>query len=318
MPTVVNGGNTSKKETVQDNNTRVQTEETMQDHNTHMATEETRKPTISQQIQVHQIVNSKVPVVVFVGPPASGKSMILVRLAKYLRKQGYTINPDGTFINTIRYEQSCKEFKDKLNTNIALSGTVEYLLVDVYKEGTLIAKLLEAPGEDFYDPANNEQAKANNQKILPYLANIIASKNPKTYVTLLDLDSEISFRKDSYYRESYTQRLMDFFFHNIDDDRDRIILLYNKIDCTQFGNIHGCKKETNARADAELYYPTLFASLKIDKFGGLLKMDNFCFKTFCTGIFSDAIDDYGKPYQTYNVSNDIYPKELWNEITKKW
>ena len=74
------------------------------------------------------IVNQTVPVVVFVGPPSSGKSMILVRLAKYLRNQGYTIQTDSTFLNTQKYQRDCEEFKDKLNTNIALRGTVEFLL----------------------------------------------------------------------------------------------------------------------------------------------------------------------------------------------
>ena len=67
-----------------------------------------------------KIENTKVPVVVFVGPPSSGKSMILVRLAKFLRNEGYTIKTDPTFLNTKKYQEDCQKFNDKLNTNIAL------------------------------------------------------------------------------------------------------------------------------------------------------------------------------------------------------
>ena len=57
------------------------------------------------------IVNQTVPVVVFVGPPSSGKSMILVRLAKYLHNHGYTVDTDPTFLNTPEYQQHCLDFK---------------------------------------------------------------------------------------------------------------------------------------------------------------------------------------------------------------
>ena len=46
--------------------------------------------------------------------------------------------------------------------------------------------------------------------------------------------------------------------------------------------------------------------------------DNFVFKTFCTGMFSKQTDDNGIEYKTYNVANDVYPQELWKEITKRW
>ena len=198
-----------------------------------------------------------------------------------------------------------------------MDGTVKYLLINVYKDGHEIAKLLEAPGEDFYD-TDPTTAKANNNRVLPYLATIMTSGNPKSYVLLLDLDSKVSFRNNSYHRDSYTDRFLNHFYPNIHSKRDRIILLYNKIDLTPFGTIHECRDESAARKDAEMYYPQLFATMKVKKFGGFATMDNFVFKTFCTGMFADEIDEYGQPIQTYNIANEVYPQILWQEITKKW
>lgn len=272
----------------------------------------------AQTPQVNQIINTGVPVVVFVGPPSSGKSMILVRLAKFLRNQGFTVKPDETFLNTPQYIEGCREFRAKLNTNVALDGTVKYLLVDVYDQNhRAVAKLLEAPGEDFYDPDPKTAAK-NNNGLKPYLTTIMASKNPKSYVVLLDLDSEISFRNDSSHREGYMQRFLDDFYPNINNQADQIVLLYNKIDTTPWGSIHACNDKKGAREDAKLYYEQLFNTMKVTTLGGFLTVDNFTFHTFCTGIFAKQQDDMGNNYETYNVANDCYPDTLWKEITKKW
>lgn len=310
MPTIVNGGITPQidEEVV---NPSIESQEQQQADTLPVVEEFTK-------IKTPEIIDKTVPVVVFVGPPSSGKSMILVRLAKYLRAQGYTIKTDTTFLDTDEYEQDCHEFNDKLSTNIALKGSVKFLLVNVYKNGRVVAKLLEAPGEDFYTTDPKKIKAGKNNAVEPYLSTIMTSNNPKSYVMLLDLDSEISFRKNSYHRESYAQRILDHFYPNIDKKRDRIVLLYNKIDMTLFGNINGCDDINGAQKDAKIYYPQLFSSMKVTSFGGFIESDNFVFKTFCTGMFSPTTDAFGKKFQTYNMASDIFPKELWKEITRKW
>lgn len=319
MPTIVTGGGNpqeNKNVNVQGTPDSENVIEVNNDSNSQTSAGST--PTASQ-IVTPTIVNTTVPVVVFVGPPSSGKSMILVRLSKYLRTQGYTIRPDTTFLNTPEYQKWCEEFMDKLNTNIALKGTVEFLLVKVYKNGREIAKLLEAPGEDFYTTDPEKVRNGKNKRIEPYLSTIMTSNNPKSYVMLLDLDSDICFRNDSDHRTSYSQRFLDYFYPNIDKRRDRIVLLYNKIDATPYGTINGCIDLNGAKVDAKSYYPNLFATMKIHSLGGFFTSENFVFKTFCTGMFSKILyDDKGNEYKTYDAANDIYPKELWKEITRRW
>ena len=320
MPKIVTGGDTPQQTVVSENispieeNVHSENQQGTVVNNAQQAPIPQVVPSPSGMLATPTIVNNTVPLVVFVGPPQSGKSMILVRLAKYLRNQGYTITTDPTFLNTPEYQQDCQEFQDKLNTVVALKGSVRFLLVNVYQNGREVAKLLEAPGEDFYtyDPELIRLGK--NMRVEPYLATIMTSSNPKSYVTLLDLDSDISFRNNQFHRDSYAQRFLTYFYPAINLDRDRIILLYNKIDKTMFGTINGCTDPRGARRDAELYYRQLFARMR----GGLFNLEQFVFKTFCTGMFAKQTDNFGNEYQTYNVADDKYPRELWKEITKKF
>lgn len=329
MPTIVTGENNSQKSKVKENTSQSGTAGTvidnsqMSDSSTTSAGKDIENPVVGTPPMpaarpTPTIVNNKVPIVIFAGPAASGKSMILVRLAKYLHSNGYTVKTDPTFLNTPNYQNHCQMFNDALSTTTALKGTVEFLLVNVYKDGREIAKLLEAPGEDFYTTDAEKIKIGANNSVEPYLATIMTSNNPKSYVVLLDLDSEVSFRTNGYHRESYEHRFLNNFYPAIDKKRDRIILLYNKIDKTMFGNINGCDDIPGARADAELYYKGLFSQMKVKKFGGFFTVDNFVFKTFCTGMFAKQTDAFGETYQTYNIASDVYPQDLWKEITKKW
>ena len=323
MPTIVTGGNTRQQST-STNDTSAKTG----NENLNVGQEASTAGTSTAQQGVAAgaantfatptIVNDQVPIVVFVGPPSSGKSMILVRLAKYLRNEGYTVKTDPTFLNTAQYQNDCQEFAEKLNTVEALPGSEKFLLVHVYKDGREIAKLLEAPGEDFYTTDPEQIRLGKNRRVEPYLSAIMTSRNPKSYIVLLDLDSPISFRNDTMHRDSYAQRFLTYFYPAIDQNRDRIVLLYNKIDTTMFGTIHGCTDPQGARKDAELYYRQLFASMRITRLGGFITSDNFAFKTFCTGMFTRQVDNAGNEHEIYNVAADVYPRDLWREITKRW
>lgn len=78
-----------------------------------------------------KIGDKKAPIVMLFGPPTSGKSMTLVRLARYLRKQGYTVKADPTFKSDDTYKERCAKFHKNLNTTEALLGNAlnEFLMV---------------------------------------------------------------------------------------------------------------------------------------------------------------------------------------------
>lgn len=252
------------------------------------------------------IISSAVPIVVFVGPPASGKTMTIVRLAQYLFCQGYTIQTDPTFLNTKTYRLDCEEFIQKLHTNIALDGPAGPIMVNIYKGDHLIAKILDVPNNAF-----NFIDQCENTDWIYILEALIRCNNPKTYVILLDLDSKICFRNSSVFRNAYTNYLLTQLYPKIQHSRDHVILLYNKIDATIFGTSRGCHNPNGARKDAEMYYAALFSAMRRSLLGGLLMLDNFTFKTFCVGVFNNH-----QNYQTYSVADDIYPEDLWHDIIK--
>ncbi len=103
------------------------------------------------------------------GPPTSGKSMTLVRLARYLRKQGYTVKADPTFKSDNAYKARCDQFHKNLNTTEALQGNAlnEFLMVKVINHGTTVCQILEAPGEHYFNPKKPDEVSARNFR--PYL-----------------------------------------------------------------------------------------------------------------------------------------------------
>ena len=286
-------------------------------HHTATNTISEDKNKLKYAVQPH-LNDTKTPIVFFVGPAASGKSMILVRLSKYLRNiEKCIIETDDTFLNTNEYQNDCKEFNECLDTDIALDGTVKYLLVSVKDSNKRkICQFLEAPGEDYFDPL------LPNKEIPGYMKNLIASPNKKVFVFLLDLDSKVSLRRDIKVREKYSRRLETIYNNLFERSRDRLILLYNKIDIPGYGTIHQPTQPDEAEKEVRMLYQqgqcNLFSTCRRPFLGGLFQVDNFEFRTFCTGLYSDQTDDKGNPYQTYNISGDVYPRDLWNEIIRRF
>lgn len=276
--------------------------------------------TVGQQAQQDQqnvatphLNDTEAPVVLFVGPAASGKSMILVRLSQYLRNQGYSVETDPSFLNTQAYRDACADFNTKLSTTEALKGTTKFLLVSVKKNGSKICQFLEAPGEDYFNPNNPDR------QMPAYIANLVAAPNKKIFIFLLDLDSEVSLRNDADKRHLYANRLISNIYHPlVDKRRDRVVLLYNKIDVPGFGDVHGVVNSTAAEKEARMLYTQVFNSLNRPILGGFFHVDNFVFKTFCTGIYTPEIDQFGHPHVEYDPASDKYPADLWKEIMRRF
>ena len=76
---------------------------------TGMASEETPSETAIDEDDIN-IGDKKAPIVMLFGPPTSGKSMTLVRLARYLRKLGYIVKADTTFKSGDAYRGRCDRF----------------------------------------------------------------------------------------------------------------------------------------------------------------------------------------------------------------
>ena len=88
------------------------------------------------------ICEKTAPVIVFFGPASCGKTMTLVRLSRFLQKQGYELIPDRSFRPSYdkNYKNLCDNFSKIVNSDDAASRTdnISFMLVKVFKNGRTI------------------------------------------------------------------------------------------------------------------------------------------------------------------------------------
>ena len=266
------------------------------------------------------------PLVIFVGPASCGKTMVLMSLAEYLRKDlKYVITPDYNFIEfDDAYVKLCNEFKDKLNHNIAvergkykpaMSKTNKPIMVDVFtKTNKRVVRMLEAAGEDFFDPTNPAMP------IERYITNAVSvsrtGRCPVYYVLLLDLHTRNhELYRDDTLRDEYQKRLIEICKNY--KKGDKIILLYNKYDENRAGIGEDPMDIVKKK------YNTLIDSLKRN-FIGIHEYDGYdTLLPYVTGVDYHFEEDYeGKKgdVPVYYTDDAVlkYEKDLWAALTKKF
>ena len=251
-----------------------------------------------------KIGDKRAPIIMLFGPPTSGKSMTLVRLARYLRKQGYTVKADPTFKSDNAYKARCDQFHKNLNTTEALQGNAlnEFLMVKVINHGTTVCQILEAPGEHYFNPKKPDEVSARNFR--PYLTEIIRNlPNRKIWVFI----TEAEWNVHASVKDSYVARIRGC-KHQLLKPTDRVVMLYNKVDqkeeLFEDGHLHVSSAE-NAMKDE---YEGLAAVFKnTNPVTSLWRRFNYRFVPFCTGYYTKQV---GGKYK-YNESEEHYPRLLW-------
>ncbi len=251
-----------------------------------------------------KIGDKRAPIIMLFGPPTSGKSMTLVRLARYLRKQGYTVKADPTFKSDKTYKARCDQFHKNLNTTEALQGNAlnEFLMVKVINHGTTVCQILEAPGEHYFNPKKPDEVSARNFR--PYLTEIIRNlPNRKIWVFI----TEAEWNVHASVKDSYVARIRGC-KHQLLKPTDRVVMLYNKVDqkeeLFEDGHLHVSSAE-NAMKDE---YEGLAAVFKnTNPVTSLWRRFNYRFVPFCTGYYTKQV---GGKYK-YNESEEHYPRLLW-------
>ncbi|WP_449021530.1 ATP-binding protein [Prevotella jejuni] len=243
------------------------------------------------------IADKTSPIVVLYGPPSCGKTMTLIRLARWLNKNGFQVVPDKSFRGSkdTGYQQLCDNFNSFIDSNDAAKSTnlISFMLVKILDKGRTICQILEAPGEHYYNPGNNQPRP-------PYVSEIINAENRKLFAVILDAKWTDASAKKGYVDN--VRRL------NIDmQTQDKVLFVYNKIDqsLTCGGALSTSIKEVSDQ------YPGIFVSfVNQNPITKMWRKFNCGFVTFSTGNYAPTMDGTF----TYTPSRDEYPRNLWNAI----
>lgn len=275
------------------------------------STTEVRTPTDPKLIHVN-VSERRAPIILLFGAPSSGKTMTLVRLAKYLNRIGYSLQTDENFVttrNVWEYEENCNGFNKMLGTTTALGGTDrnDFLFVKVIdKFGHIVCQILEGAGEDYF-PINDPNRVSCG--FPGYMNGVFGTSNKKIWIFI----TEPNWKVDNQAKIDYVKRIAwckgQFFNEN-----DRAIILYNKVDKSSHllygqGKVH----MDAAMTDCDNEYQGIFDTfINPSPLAGFLSPKYLCkFVPFCTGQYTEALK---REEQNYTLSHPSYPAALWEAI----
>lgn len=230
-------------------------------------------------------------------------------MTRFLRSVGYTVEPDRSFRPSTdgHYENLCDNFDNMVSQIEAADSTdkINFMLVKVFKEGKPICQILESPGEYYFKPSDP------SAQFPLYINDIINNKNRKIWVLFTEPSHTNRLMSHSDKRGLYSKKISKL--KSKLSSRDRIIVLYNKIDETPFVNGIGKINYRQAIKDVQNNYDNIFAPFKnLNPITKLWQEYRFDFVVFQSGDFVKTEDGS----YSFSVGNDYYPKKLWEFLLK--
>lgn len=272
-----------------------------------------KTPTDPNKITVH-VIDHTAPILLIFGAPSSGKTMTLVRLAKYLRTQGYSLSVDTNFCtNAWEYTENAGRFNNMLGTTSALSGTGrnDFLFLKICDgKGKTVCQILEGAGEDYFPTVASPGQTIPHTPFPAYMNGIFTATNKKIWMFITEPDWKVDFNRKNDYVERIRYCKNQYFAAN----RDKSIILYNKVDTTKFVYGPGQVEKKNAMNACNNEYPGLFEIFKNQSALSFFQDKYTCkFVPFSTGVYGQSIPGQ---QANYVQSHDSYPHVLWEAIMK--
>lgn len=245
------------------------------------------------------------PLVMLFGPEASGKTMALIRLTKYLWKKGYQVVPVKSFRPPYdeHYNAICESYSSMCHSQYAVDCTMgcNFVLVKVIdKQGRTVCQLMDAPGQWYFD-------RNRPQTGLPACINrIIGLSNKHIWLFFVEPDWDDCNTRQMYV-ERITQMRSAMFL------KDRTIFVSNKIDMYPHLLLKDGMPNTNLIfRDIKKQYPNIFTPFENkNSITRLFRKYDSRFVPFSAGSFAPISD--GRQV-VYNSSYTFYPKSLWKAI----
>lgn len=253
------------------------------------------------------IADDKTPVVVFFGPPACGKTMTLIRLTSYLRKNGYTITPVTSFRPSYdtNYKRVCDDFNSIVTSFDAAKSTphIDFMLVQVLTpNGRALCQILEGPGEYYFNP------ECPDDPFPAYVNTIINCGNRKIWTIFVEPDGTSKASSQSA-RENYVLRIKDL--KTRFKTRDKVIFLFNKVDITPYVMSPGRVNEHELARHTNNVYRGIFDSFKnVHPITKIWRTYNCKFLPFQTGNYTKTVTGG----LTYQEGPDEYPRMFWKKL----
>lgn len=251
------------------------------------------------------IPDTQTPIVVFFGSPASGKTLALLRMIRYLEQNNHQVVPEAVFRPQTdkHYAKMCSGLKDMAYSQYAPGGTdiISFMLVKVIDQQSnrTLCQILEAPGEHYFD--------GRAELSFPtYINAIRTSPNRKVWVFFVEQD----WGSDQNIRSLYAQKICSM--QGLISSRDKVVFLFNKSDK------HRHQYKRNGEPNKQVFftniqqqYPGIFTKYQNTGIAKYL-YGEYNFKTVCfsSGVFNRTNDDR----EVWTLESDRYCQELWDAI----
>ena len=253
------------------------------------------------------IADNHTPMVILYGPQGSGKTMMMLRLFRFLIcKHQYNVLPDLCFrpADDVIYQHLCKNLMDDVFSIYVDPHHIDWMLLSkiINHRGESICQVLKLPGQHCFDDYHYPFV------VPPYIQNLSKVPNRKAWIIFLDMNMP------SPLRDAYSQMVV-----NMDEDliseHDQIILLISKMDrWTHFFNSHGRPQMNVALKDMVIQYPQIFAHFAHTTWIKKLLFGPSRLKIACfsAGAFTFTNDWR----EVWTPSSDWYCEQFWKSVTK--
>lgn len=250
------------------------------------------------------IIDKQTPIVILYGPRASGKTMVMFRLFRYLESRDCHILPDLTFRPSfdVHYNHDCNCFHEMMYNDRMVSH-INWILAKVVnnkREG--LCQVLKLPGIHCFDESCDFEPPA-------YFKFISETPNKKVWIIFFEEDWS-----SSQLRELYS-RVVTSLDSKLIKKQDKILLLFSKIDKRRE------RFKTCGRPDTISFikvmkslYPNIFEQYAYKTWIKKVVFGPYRFKPilFTSGVFNRTTD--GR--EVWTPESDWYCKQLWKNIIK--
>lgn len=249
-----------------------------------------------------------VPLMIFVGPRASGKTLAVARMIRFLQMQGYAILPYQYFCAfSYRWHQglspTMKDLAYRRNTPSGPADMNSQIWVISNGDSQTVCFLLDAPGDCYF---NRDDPHA---PLPPYLSSLLASYDKKVWVLFVEQDWGTNQRD----RDLYAQKIDEM--RALISPNDKVVFLFNKTDRhhEQYDKYGRPKKQLFFKK-IRAQYPGIFDKFKRSGLMALLYGKyNFKAVMFSSGTFCRTND--GR--EAWTQSHDNYCEDLWKAINHR-